>query len=951
MLSIFYGFTGVKVKNNRRKNSAERNDFANVNRYNRIQLTAPESSAGSAVKALREILCPEQGQPFAVQVEVCEREASAKPSGVRSRIWPPPRSTSPFQIHFDERRAGIYFYRGSPPIRYRVAMQRMAGTRTSVQRARDTVAESHSQNTNPHPAVFAKVPRPLLTIARRCLLCLLISAASIATAQVNWNQQPFERGKWIGPPGNGSQVGVFRFRRALDLPAVPSHLLVRISADSKFLLLINGDRVACGPSKSDLFHWKFETVDLAPYLKSGNNDIEALVWKYPDGEMVSQISRRVALLAEAENPDFSALDTDANWRVAPATDRAFIRADYGRMLHGYYAAAPGEIIHAADSAPAWAPAQVIGRAALRGAMDSPTPWMLQPDTLPAMEERDDSLGHLVRQDGKAERHGDTFVIPPHTHATLLLDHGTLTTGYPIVSVTGDGGAKLTVTYAEALYDNQWQKGNRDQIEGKQIHGVADRFYLDRNGSATFEPLNWRTWRFVQLDIETADHPLTIDKTSSVFTAYPFRMRAAFEASDPSLARIWNIGWRTARLDAHDTYMDTPYWERLQYVGDTRIQALISYAMANDDRLARQAIDAIDSSRMPEGLTQSRYPSALPQVIPPFSLLWIGMLHDFWWYRNDDAFLRSHLPGSRAVLFWFLKHQKSNGLLDRLPWWDFVDWTPQFRDGVPPQDAGGDSALLTLQMVEALSDAAELERALGDPAVARKYDQARLKASDGIRKLCWDAKRGLYADTPAHAHYSQQTNALAVMLGVAAPAQQPALMKRILGLNDSGLTDDSNFSRASFYFDFYLSRALETAGLGDDYLQTLGPWRKMMQMGLTTWAEMPEPTRSDSHAWSAHPNFDLLRIVAGIKPAKPRFAAVLIEPHPGSLQSFNATYPHPSGPITVTIHRKGEQTLLDITLPKGLPGTLRWHGQVHLLHSGTQHFELITDKGASKQNAS
>ena len=74
-------------------------------------------------------------------------------------------------------------------------------------------------------------------------------------------------------------------------------------------------------------------------------------------------------------------------------------------------------------------------------------------------------------------------------------------------------------------------------------------------------------------------------------------------------------------------MDTPYCEQLQYVGDTRIQALISYAVAGDDRLARQALEAFDDSRFPDGITRSRYPSSLPQTIPTFSLLWVGMLHD------------------------------------------------------------------------------------------------------------------------------------------------------------------------------------------------------------------------------------------------------------------------------------------------------------------------------------
>ena len=99
-------------------------------------------------------------------------------------------------------------------------------------------------------------------------------------------------------------------------------------------------------------------------------------------------------------------------------------------------------------------------------------------------------------------------------------------------------------------------------------------------------------------------------------------------------------------------MDTPYYEQLQYVGDTRVQALISYAVAGDDRLALQALRAFDQSRIPEGLTRSRYPSSLPQTIPTFSLLWIGMVHDYWQYRPNPEPARASLPGTRTVLDWF-----------------------------------------------------------------------------------------------------------------------------------------------------------------------------------------------------------------------------------------------------------------------------------------------------------
>ena len=147
------------------------------------------------------------------------------------------------------------------------------------------------------------------------------------------------------------------------------------------------------------------------------------------------------------------------------------------------------------------------------------------------------------------------------------------------------------------------------------------------------PLAWRTWRYLQIDVETADQPITIQQLARLVHGVSIHRTGAFPVRRSVSARIWEVGWRTARLDAHDTYMDTPYWERLQYVGDTRIQALISYTVAGDDRLARQAIDAYNYSRIPEGLTQSRYPSSLTQIIPTFSLLWVGMVHDFWMYRG------------------------------------------------------------------------------------------------------------------------------------------------------------------------------------------------------------------------------------------------------------------------------------------------------------------------------
>ena len=402
---------------------------------------------------------------------------------------------------------------------------------------------------------------------------------------------------------------------------------------------------------------------------------------------------------------------------------------------------------------------------------------------------------------------------------------------------------------------------------------------------------------MELEVATAAEPLSIRDVRGTFTAYPFERRASFESDDPELARIWDVGWRTARLCAHETYMDTPYWEQLQYVGDTRIQALVSLYVAGDDRLPKHAIELFHESRIPDGLTQSRYPTRLPQIIPPFSLFWIGMMHDLYAWSGDAEFLKPYLQGANGVLEWFASRRAPSGLLGRLEWWNFVDWVDGrgFDFGEPPFDEGeqgGESTILSLQFVLALREAADLERAFGARSRADEYEALATEIVSAVRRMAWDPQRELLGDTPSKRTFSQHANALAVLADLVPAERQAQLMRRVLR--------DESLTQATYYFRFYLFRALSKAGLGDDYVVQLGPWREMLSLGLTTLAERPEPTRSDSHAWSAHPNVDLLTIVAGVQPGEPGFRKVRIAPHLGPLRHVRAAVSTPGGLVQVAL---------------------------------------------------
>jgi hypothetical protein len=776
------------------------------------------------------------------------------------------------------------------------------------------------------------------------LLAILVPAAARAAEP----PAPAWTARWISAPGAPpSDYGVYHFRRAFALPERPATFIVHVTADNRYQLFANGERVAWGPARGDLYHWRYETVDLAPFLKAGENVLAAVVWNFGAHTPQAQATYETGLALQGDGEAGKALSTDRQWRVLRNPAYAPLNVPREELHNQYYVAGPGDRVDGAaypwgwegagfdDSA--WAPAREGPRAAARDALDSPSRWMLVPRSIPPMEERPERFARVRRARGVTvsspfPRAAAAFVVPPRSRAVVLLDQDHLTTAYPELTVSGGQGATLALRYAEALFEpGSRRKGHRDQVDGKEFRGTRDEFVADGGRSRRFRPLWWRTYRYVELQVETADAPLTVEDLAATATSYPFTVRARFESGQPELDKILEVGWRTARLCAHESYMDCPYYEQLQYAGDTRIQALVSLFMTGDARLARNAIEQLDDSRTSEGLTQSRAPTRLQQYIPPFSLWWIGMVHDYWRYQDDAAFVRRMLPGVRAVLAFFAERQREDGSLGELPWWNFVDWVKQWPRGVPPvQD--GRSAPLELQLLLAYQYAADLEQAVGSTARGGEMREAAARLRALVQASYWDTGRGLYADTPARDRFSQHANVLAVLAGLVDGAEARAVMDHVLA--------DTSLAPCSIYFRHYLHAALNRTGQGDRYLDLLGPWRQMLAEGLTTWAETGEPdVRSDCHAWGSSPNFELFRTVLGIDSAAPGFRRVVIRPFLGPLTRVSGAIPHPRGEVAVSLTTRAGRLEAEVTLPEGVEGELVWGTTRRPLPSGRSRSTL------------
>ncbi len=548
---------------------------------------------------------------------------------------------------------------------------------------------------------------------------------SAAKMPVAWTAQ------WIAPPGPSlKQYGVFLFRKELTLTAKPTQFLVHLSGDARYRLFVNGKPVVFGPQRSDVGHWRYETVDLAPFLKNGKNMLAAWVWNQGEQSAWAQFSHQTGLLVQGHAETESVVNTDASWKVtenyayAPLANTSHTIGPFDQLYAQRYPwgwEQPGFNDTQWAFAVATGPADPMGR-------EANNPRRLLPRTIPLLEETPQRFAAVRRitgtnADPKPLITGTgSLTIGPWSTVMLLLDQGMLTTAFPELTLSGGRGATLTFTYAEALTDPKTgEKGNRNEVEGKQIEGPQDVFLPDGGASRLFRPLWYRSFRYVQLKIENHQESLTIDSLASAYSAYPFRETAVFSSNDSTLTPIWNVGWRTARLCAYETYMDCPSFEQLQYIGDTRIQALVLLYVSGDDRLMRNALLQFNDSRSAGELTLSRYPSSMHQVIPPFSLFWVDMVHDYWMHRTDDAFIKSFEPGISAVLAWHEKWVNERHMLGKMPHWNFVDWPSQWPwkgydevSGVPAGALEGNSSILTLQYVYALQKAVDLYQTWGQP---------------------------------------------------------------------------------------------------------------------------------------------------------------------------------------------------------------------------------------------
>ena len=755
--------------------------------------------------------------------------------------------------------------------------------------------------------------------------------------------QPVDTAAWIWPANLVDEIAIaperyLRFRRVFHSPGGTAR--VDVSADERFVLMLDGKIVGRGPNRGTVENWMYQTYDLD--MPAGEHTLEAVVWRIGDAAPLAQLSWRGGFILKAEGEFDALLSTGkAAWQVGELkgthSDASLESAGSWGCGSGFSVKGTGLL---SELQQAWTNAVVV-RPAVRTVEEnqcgSRRPgWILFPSQLP------DQTEHCVRpgafKTGGVSK-GAPFTVPPRTQKEILWDLEDYYCAYPVLKTSGGKGARVTWGWSEAMREANGRKTrDRSEWQGKNFVGFTDLFLPDGRKGAEFTTPWWRCGRWVKIAIETADAPLTVDDVAIVESRYPVEDESRFECDDETVTSIRRLCARGMQMCAHEMLFDCPFYEQQMYPGDSRVELRVLAAMSGDDRLIRRAIELFDYGRRDSGMVPMNHPSRGLQESVTYSMCQLMMYADYVRYHANVDWLKARLPGLRHTVDAIAQYENEDGLLAALPGWSFVDWVPSWESGnAPDGDTDRPSAVNNFYWAMTLEGVASVERALGHEDMAQMRERHAARTFAAAERAFWDEGRGLYADTVRHDVFSEHAQCLAL----ACRAISGERAKRVFG----GLVSDSELARCTVYFSYYLFDTYFKFGRGDLFLKRLDLWRKYVRQNLKTPLESPDSgerereARSDCHAWGAHPLVFMQRGLAGVTSSAPFFERVRVAPCPGKLRFIRSRTPHPKGFVETDLAFDGDGVSGSVSLPMGVTGEFAWKEHVKELQPGINTIQL------------
>jgi hypothetical protein len=776
------------------------------------------------------------------------------------------------------------------------------------------------------------------------------AAATSPTARRNWT------GGWVqfdpNPPRPWNQYELLR--RTFDLAGDVRSATLRVTADARYVLYVNGRYVHTGPARSYPTWQSFDEIDVAPFLKVGRNAICAIVHQFGVPTYVAHYAHASGFLCDGEvvtARESIPLHTPAGWRQrrGEGWKQNVDRTSFQMGWQEHYDAgddpadwlSPG---YDATDSDGWRDAT------LRGPV--PThPWLVMEERgVPLLKSEEVSFAKVVAEftgeDGRGHKVAENiaqFVAAEerakatdavHDAANLLRDDDHVAvvepadghfkaialelpsyrTGHFTIDVADAAGDEIIdVVFAEAVEKTGWPVLSK--------HCSASLRYRCRAGPQAWRSFAYYGMKYVAVVFRNVEKsPLKVRHLGVTAVTAGLEQVGRFECSDATLNKVWQAAVHTQRNCAFDAFVDCPWREQAMWWGDAHVQARVTAHAFGDTSLLARGIELVKRSQQIDGSLHAHPPAMTPKNrLPDFMLTWVGSVLDHYELTGGTEVLKRCLPALDRLLGFFADHADERGLIGRFTgFWVFLDWKPLRKDDF--------SGVLNLQYLRALQHAARIYEIAGqrDKADAARFRAQALAAT--LTDKLWDADASLLRDgiDPATGEAvddaSQHAAALAILAGLVPEHHEKlartALLKPATAWRTKVIT-------ASIFFYAYVLEAMARAGLKAEAVQIVKDlWGPIVDAGADTLPEGFETvTGSFCHAWSAHPVYHLMQIVLGVTREAPGWTKARIAPCTCGLEFARGAVPTPHGLIEVEWEQADpDQLVVKLEIPQAIEAT-------------------------------
>lgn len=678
--------------------------------------------------------------------------------------------------------------------------------------------------------------------------------------------------KWIWDEENLTKTNSWMcFGKKLTLGNVPDELTAHISADSKYWLYINGESVVFeggvkrGPDENSGY---YDSVDIAPYLKAGENTVCALVWYWGDETSYSYHgSGQGGFIFEAIGEDIS-LVSDSSWKVKrnPAyIDSAFYPPNYRLPEYSIYFDARNDMGNwtAADfDTSDWenATEYALGGENPYGKLYPRGIPFLKDYGLKAYENSDEYENYTVKN-----LLGEKITVDVPYNAQL--------TAY--LKVIAPAGKKIRITTENTL------------------SGAVSTTYITKEGEQEFESLGWVNGEHITYDI-----PYGVTVVSLMYreTGYNSEFSGYFSCDDEFMNSLWQKSLRTLYVTMRDNFMDCPDRERAQWWGDVTNEMIMTmYSMdSNSYLLYQKGVEAMLSHTDESNVLQTVVPIDGDYFeLPVQQLAGIVGFLTYYEYTGDIAFIEKVYDASLNYLkLWDMGD--NNLVVHRSGSWDWPDWG----------DKADMTAIENAWVYYALSATEEMAELIGRDEDIPFITGRKALIAEGYKSL--RTEKGYKSKDVRKP--DDRANALAVLAGLADEEQYGTIL--------NVLTTTKN---SSPYMEYYVLEALCKMGEYEAARDRIKDrYEDMVTEDYSTlWEFWNSWQGTMNHAWSGGPLVIMSKHFAGISPLEAGYERVKIDPQYTMSDSMTCTVPTVKGLITLSYEKVGGEYIISLSIPQGM----------------------------------